>query len=301
MNNFIEWLNVYKPANISSFGVIRQIKSKFNLLKIGHAGTLDPLAEGVLPIATGKTTKLISFISDKLKVYEFEIKWGEKTTTGDREGNIIETSSYLPEKKHIEEKLKNFIGNIIQKPPKASAVKINGKRAYQRFRNNESFETKGKIVKINSLKLIDHPQNNISIIQIECGKGFYVRSFANDLARSLNTKAHIYSLKRTKVGNFTIKNSILLDDLLKISQTAFGIRGFHKSISMLDDIPAFEIENEGMFKDISHGKIVKVGFQNLAKTMGRSDNKIYLATKNNTVVSLGEIYGIFFKPRKVLI
>jgi len=301
MNNFVEWLNVYKPTNISSFGVIRQIKNKFNILKIGHAGTLDPLAEGVLPIAIGKTTKLISFISDKLKVYEFEIKWGVKTTTGDREGNIIETSSYLPEKKHIEEKLKNFVGNIFQKPPKASAVKINGKRAYLRFRNNESFETKGKIVKINSLKFIDQPRHNISVIQVECGKGFYVRSFANDLARSLNTKAHLYSLKRTKVGNFTIKNSILLDDLLKISQTAFGIRGFHKSISMLDDIPAFEIENEGMFKDISHGKIVKVDFQNLAKTLGCSDNKLYLATKNNTVVSLGEIYGIFFKPQKVLV
>ena len=142
MSNIQGWLNVYKPLNISSFAVIRKLKKKFNIKKIGHGGTLDPLAEGILPIAIGKTTKLIPFINSYAKEYEFEIKWGEQTTTDDREGKIIEKSTYVPEKKIIEKELKNFIGIILQKPPKASANKINGKRAYQRLRNNEFFETK---------------------------------------------------------------------------------------------------------------------------------------------------------------
>ena len=300
MSHFDGWINVYKPINISSFEVIRKIKKKFKTLKMGHAGTLDPSAEGVLPIAIGKTTKLISLISDKIKNYEFEIKWGEQTTTDDKEGEIIEVSKNIPSKEIIEEYLINFIGNILQKPPKVSAVKINGKRAYQRFRDNEIFETKERVVRIYNLKLIDHSQDIISKISIECGKGFYVRSFARDFGEILNTKAHIYSLKRVKVGNFTEKNSILLDDLLKISEMAYGIRGFHSSISVLDDIPAFEIDDNEMLEDISHGKKIRIDIF-LTQPLIQSNYKNYFATKKGKVISLGEIDGSFFKPRKVLL
>ena len=177
MNEFVGWLNVYKPVNITSFGAIRKIKKKFNVSKIGHCGTLDPLAEGILPIAIGKTTKLISLIQNMSKCYEFQIKWGQQTTTDDREGKIIHKSSYIPEIKEIKEKLKFFLGNILQKPPKASAVKINGIRAYKRLRNNEVFETTEKLVKIYNLELIDQPSKNISKFVIECGSGFYIRKF----------------------------------------------------------------------------------------------------------------------------
>ena len=250
MNHFDGWINVYKQTIISYFEVIRKIKKKFKILKMGHAGTLDPSAEGILPIAVGKTTKLISLICCKIKNYEFEIKWGEETTTDDKEGKITGISNNIPSRENIEEALKNFIGDIMQKPPKVSAVKINGKRAYQRFRNNEIFETKNRLVRVYGLKFIDQSQKIISKFSVECGKGFYVRSFGRDLAEILNTKAHIYSLKRVKVGNFTEKNSILLDDLLKISEMADGIRGFHSSISVLDDIPAIEIENKEMLEKI---------------------------------------------------
>ena len=167
MNHFEGWINLYKPINISSFGAIKKIKRKFNILKIGHAGTLDPSAEGILPIAIGKTTKLISFINDKIKNYEFEIKWGEQTTTDDKEGEIIETSNNIPSKEIIEQNLKKFIGNIIQKPPKVSAVKINGKRAYKRFIDNEVFETKERLVKVYNLKFINQSQDTISKFRIE--------------------------------------------------------------------------------------------------------------------------------------
>ena len=301
MNEFVGWLNVYKTTNISSFGVIKEIKKKFNVSKIGHSGTLDPLAEGILPLAIGKTTKLIPLIQNMSKCYEFKIKWGEQTTTDDSEGEILGRSAYIPKQKEIQKKLNDFKGNILQKPPKASAVKINGIRAYKRLRNNESFETKDKLVKIHNIKFINQSCENISEFMIECGSCFYVRSFARDLAESLNTRAHIYSLKRTKVGRFTIENSILLDDLLKISQMAFGIKGFHKSISMLDDILAFEIDNEKKLIDVSRGKAICVESQNLTNSFILNDKKIFLATRNNEVISIGYFDGKYFKPKKVLI
>ena len=300
MNQSDDWINVYKPTNISSFGVIQKIKKKFNILKMGHAGTLDPSAEGILPIALDKTTKLISLVNDAIKIYEFEIKWGEQTTTDDKEGKIIDISQNIPSKDIVEESLVKFIGNIIQKPPKVSAVKVDGKRAYKRFRNNEVFETKERLVTVYNLDFIDQPHSTIARFRVKCGKGFYVRSFARDLAELLNTKAHIYSLKRVKVGNFTENNSILLDDLLKMSEMADRIRGFHSSISVLDNIPAFEIDNNEMFEGISHGKKVKIDIL-LNKSLIHTDKKKYFATSKGKVISLGEIEGIFFKPRKVLL
>ena len=140
MNNHQGWLSVYKPINITSFGALKKIKKKFCINKIGHAGTLDPLAEGVLPIAIGKTTKLIQFINNQVKEYEFEIKWGEQTSTDDREGDIIARSFNIPNNIDISFKLKELTGTILQAPPKASAIKINGVRAYNLFRSNKKFK-----------------------------------------------------------------------------------------------------------------------------------------------------------------
>ena len=301
MNKYIGWLNIYKPINISSFGVLHKIKNKFNLSKIGHAGTLDPLAEGILPIAIGKITKLIPFVNNAIKEYEFTIKWGEQTSTDDVEGEIINTSSHIPTVQEICDKLKNYKGVILQTPPKASAVNICGKRAYKLFRNKEQFEIKKKLVEIYEAKFIDQPSFNISKIRIICGKGFYIRSFARDLGEILNSKAHVYSLKRTKVGKFNIKNSILLDDLLKMSEMAFGIKGFHSSLSMLDDILAFEIYDEKILKDISYGRAVKINKQDIPEPLKLDDNKMYLLKNEDTIVSLGRFNGNIFKPKRVFI
>ena len=153
--NIQGWINLYKPKNITSFYAIKKIKYKFKIKKIGHAGTLDPLAEGVLPIAIGKATKLIPFIHSQQKKYIFEIKWGEKTSTDDSEGVVINTSKKLPKEEEINEQLKNFLGYIDQTPPKASAVKINGKRAYQLLRENKNIELKPKKVFVSKIKLLD--------------------------------------------------------------------------------------------------------------------------------------------------
>ena len=146
MNQVQGWLNVYKPRGISSFNVVYKIKKKFNLKKIGHGGTLDPLAEGVLPIAVGKTTKLIPFINKNIKEYEFKIKWCEQTNTDDSEGAVIARSTKIPTSFEIDNQILKMKGNILQKPPYASAIKINGRKAYQLLRAKKKFHINEKLV-----------------------------------------------------------------------------------------------------------------------------------------------------------
>ena len=300
MNKINGWLNIYKPRGISSFFVLKKIKKKFKFSKIGHAGTLDPLAEGILPVAVGKTTKLISFINKHSKEYEFEIKWGEQTSTDDSEGEIIKRSKKIPKDKEIKQILKNTIGIFLQTPPKASAVKIDGERAYKLFRKKINFEVKKKSVNLLDSKLIGNSNKNISKISIRCGSGFYVRSYARDLGDKLDSSAHIFSLKRTKVGKFSINNSILLDDLLKIGQMTSAIKGFHSSISMLDDILAFEIDEE-IIKDVSKGRNIEIKRIKDFNDFNYLKDNFYFLTNNNSLVSLGIIEGKYFKPRKVFL
>tara|TARA_Y100000588_G_scaffold376846_1_gene455138 strand:- start:177 stop:1079 length:903 start_codon:yes stop_codon:yes gene_type:complete len=295
------WLNIYKPLDVSSFNVIKKIKKKFNIIKLGHAGTLDPLAEGILPIAIGKTTKLIPFVQNSIKEYEFEIKWGEETSTDDKEGEIIDISKKIPDDNEIIQALKNFECKFYQYPPKASAVKINGIRSYKLFRSNIDFETNKKEVQLFNTKLIN-TNSNISRIIIKCGSGFYVRSLARDLATELGTKGHIFSLKRTKVGKFSVNNSILLDDALKISQTLSEFKEIQPSISMLDDILAYEIEDEKLIKEISYGKSVEINKFNFhSDTLNLNDKKTIFLTIGKNVLSFGKFDGDLFVPKKVLI
>ena len=302
MSNIQGWLNIYKPLNISSFAIIRRIKKKFNIDKIGHGGTLDPLAEGILPIAVGKTTKLIPFINSDVKEYEFEIKWGEQTSTDDREGMIIERTDNIPTLENIKIKLKEFRGIIMQKPPKASAKKIKGQRAYNLLRQNIDFELGEKNVQIFETKIINWENELITKIKIKCGKGFYVRSFARDLAEKLDSKGHVHSLKRTKVGKFNINNANLLDDLLKIGQRLHEFRGFHSSVSMLDDILAYEVDDEKSKLNLSHGKAINIDINLLNNPpLNLLDRKVIFLTNKGRVLSFGKLDGDLFKPDKVLI
>ena len=302
MSNIQGWLNIYKPLNISSFAIIRRIKKKFNIDKIGHGGTLDPLAEGILPIAVGKTTKLIPFINSDVKEYEFEIKWGEQTSTDDREGKIIERTDNIPTLENIKIKLKEFRGIIMQKPPKASAIKIKGQRAYNLLRQNIDFELGEKNVQIFETKIINWENELITKIKIKCGKGFYVRSFARDLAEKLDSKGHVHSLKRTKVGKFNINNANLLDDLLKIGQRLHEFRGFHSSVSMLDDILAYEVDDEKSKLNLSHGKAINININLLNNPpLNLLDRKVIFLTNKGSVLSFGKLDGDLFKPDKVLI
>ena len=295
------WINLYKPKNITSFKAINSIKKKFSINKIGHAGTLDPMAEGVLPIAIGKATKLIPYISNMNKEYEFTVTWGIQTTTDDAEGKILFESIYLPKRKEIEKKIINYIGFISQIPPKVSAVKINGKRAYKLFRENKKFTIQPKKVFIEDLCITDHSINKTSF-KILCGQGFYVRSLARDLAIDLKTYGHISSLKRSKVGKFSEKNSILLDDLLKIGQTHEEINCISTTISMLDDILAYEIEEKLDIENLSFGRSIKIDERKIINTSSINlDKKNIFLFKKGDIVSIGKLDGNLFKPNKILI
>lgn len=295
------WINLYKPKNITSFKAINSIKKKFSINKIGHAGTLDPMAEGVLPIAIGKATKLIPYISNMNKEYEFTVTWGIQTTTDDAEGEILFESSYLPKRKEIEKKIINYIGFITQIPPKVSAVKINGKRAYKLFRENKKFTIQPKKVFIEDLCITDHSINKTSF-KILCGQGFYVRSLARDLAIDLKTYGHISSLKRSKVGKFSEKNSILLDDLLKIGQTHEEINCISTTISMLDDILAYEIEEKLDIENLSFGRSIKIDERKIINPSSINlDKKNIFLFKKGDIVSIGKLDGNLFKPNKILI
>jgi len=295
------WINLYKPKNITSFKAINSIKKKFSINKIGHAGTLDPMAEGVLPIAIGKATKLIPYISNMNKEYEFTVTWGIQTTTDDAEGEILFESSYLPKRKEIEKKIINYIGFISQIPPKVSAVKINGKRAYKLFRENKKFTIQPKKVFIEDLCITDHSINKTSF-KILCGQGFYVRSLARDLAIDLKTYGHISSLKRSKVGKFSEKNSILLDDLLKIGQMHEEINCISTTISMLDDILAYEIEEKLDIENLSFGRSIKIDERKIINPSSINlDKKNIFLFKKGDIVSIGKLDGNLFKPNKILI
>ena len=292
------WINLYKPKNISSFKAINRIKKKFNINKIGHAGTLDPGAQGILPIAIGKATKLIPYISSQIKSHNFTISWGRQTTTDDSEGDTMFVSNKLPELDEIQIMIKNFIGKQKQIPPKISAVKIKGERAYKLARKNEEFTIYPKIVYVKSLEVISHNRAKTNF-KIECGKGFYIRSFARDLAKDLKTFGHISFLEREKVGKFISDSSILLDDLLKIGQRLNEINCVIPTVSMLDDILALEILDPKDIKDLSFGRAIKVDLKYFESI--DLDKKIIFLSNKGDIVSIGKLVGNLFKPSKILI
>ena len=292
------WLNVYKPLNITSSKVVLKIKKKFRLKRVGHAGTLDPRAEGVLPVAFGNTTKIISFLENKNKKYLFVIKWGEQTSTDDSEGNIIYKFIKIPNINEINNILPKYIGKINQIPPKYSAIKIKGARAYKLSRNKINFELLPRIVDVHSIEYIKNISVNESAFLITCGKGFYIRSFARDFAIALGTRGHITALKRQEVGIFKEKNSILLDDLLKISHLSRGIKGFYHSSVVLDDIPALTVNNSEK-TDIRMGKKIYISFLNENFFKKLNQEEIVYAKNNEEIIALGYLKNGFFKPKKV--
>ena len=295
------WINLYKPKGISSFSAIYKIKKKFNIKKIGHAGTLDPEAEGILPIAINKTTKLIPFVNISSKKYLFKIKWGEQTSTDDSEGEVLNYNNKTPSDEEINQTVNSFIGYQDQVPPKASAVKVNGRRAYAVLRENKNFSLESKKVFLKSIRFL-FSNNNTSSFEINCGKGFYVRSLARDIAFKLGTCGHVIELKRAKVGYFVEKSSILLDDMLKIGQSEFEFNCIHSSISMLDDILAYEVLEKKDLNNLSLGKSIFINKKQLIKKPLSSDKEelVFLSNKGN-IISFGKLSEDLFKPNKVLI
>ena len=210
------WLVVDKPRGMGSTDVVTLTRRVFNAKKNGHTGTLDPFATGVLPIAFGEATKLIPFVTDGEKEYEFVIQWGASTNTDDSEGEIISRSEKIPNKEEILRALPHFIGQIEQVPPVYSAIKINGQRAYKLAREGKEVDMPSRKVEIYELELLVELPNQQARFRVCCSKGTYVRTLGHDLAEFLGTKGYLQELRRTKCGKFGLDDTILVETLKKI-------------------------------------------------------------------------------------
>ena len=211
-NDLNGWFVVDKPKNLSSGGVIGQLKFLFHPKKIGHAGTLDPLATGVLPVALGKATRLIPFVMEGTKTYEFDIQWGVETDSDDLGGTIIASSPVRPKKQDILKILPQFTGNILQTPSPYSAIKINGKRAYELARQGKQVQIPVRHVIISQLQLVKKTRMSASFIA-QVSKGTYIRTLAHDIAHALGTVGVVTRLHRIQDGPFTIDKAVLPQNL----------------------------------------------------------------------------------------
>ncbi|WP_416367702.1 tRNA pseudouridine(55) synthase TruB [Tritonibacter mobilis] len=207
------WLVVDKPAGLTSTAVVNKVRWAFDAKKAGHAGTLDPEATGVLAVALGEATKTVPFITDAMKAYTFTVTLGAATNTDDAEGEVIATSTERPTDDDIKEALLGFIGEIQQVPPKFSAVKIDGQRAYKLARDGEDVELSARPLWVEELVMLDRPDADHVVLEMTCGKGGYVRSIARDLGEKLGCLGHVQELRRIWSGPFDAEDGVTLEQI----------------------------------------------------------------------------------------
>ncbi len=289
------WLNINKESNISSAKVVAIVKKLTGAKKVGHAGTLDPMATGVLPIALGAATKTVRFVMNGIKQYEFEVKWGAETDTDDIEGNIIKKSSKRPTSEEIIKSINKFTGEIVQVPPKYSAIKVNGVRSYKIARKFGNPILKSRKIYVKKLELLKYIDSDSSKFFLECEKGVYVRSIARDLAQYLGTNGHVSKLCRLSVNKFYYKDAILLADLSKLVDKSVIIESIMPISRVLDDIPAFEIDKVNATK-ISNGQ--KIYFNNDYLEGKNKLEEIFITYKNNPMAIARYENGVI-SPKKV--
>ena len=240
------WVVLDKPIGMTSTHAVAVVKRLFQAKRAGHAGTLDPLASGGLPIALGEATKTVPFVMDGRKRYRFTVAWGEERDTDDTEGRVIRTSENRPSAEAICALLPHFTGLIEQTPPQYSAIKVQGERAYDLARDGETVELKPRPVEIYQLTLVEQPDSSHSVFEAECGKGTYVRALARDIGRILGCYGHICALRRTLVGPFGEADMIPLEQLEALCDRAASGEGSLADALLpvetaLDDIPALAV------------------------------------------------------------
>ena len=304
------WVNLDKPEGMTSTSAVGKIRRIFNAQKAGHAGTLDPLAQGILPIALGEATKTVPFMMDAAKSYHFTVQWGVATTTDDREGEALATSDHRPTETEIQAILSAFIGDVSQVPPAFSAIKLDGRRAYDMARAGETPEISARTVRIDSLTLIDMPDAHSARFAVDCGKGTYVRSLARDMAVKLGTFGHVSYLRRVRVGPFDEKSTIgldILEDLGHIAAEVDALDAMNTHFkphllplqTVLDDIPALPF-NEEEARDIRMGRAVNITAHVVDGKRSESHEAAQvLALSDNHPVALGKLEEGRFQPVRV--
>ncbi|NQY96447.1 MAG: tRNA pseudouridine(55) synthase TruB [Henriciella sp.] len=297
------WLAVDKPVDVSSTRVVGILKRLYNAQKAGHGGTLDPLADGILPIAFGEATKTAQWAMDCDKEYVFTIEWGNSTASQDKEGEVVATSDVRPTREQIEAALPDFIGDIQQVPPKYSAIKVDGERAYDLARDGEAFEIPSREVTVYEAELVNMADADHATFRVVSGKGFYIRALARDLAIALGAEGHVSQLRRTRVGAMDASNSITLAALENLAEDKDALLGKLLPLeTVLDDVPQIEI-------DASDAAALKQGREIVLLPhlveQWRSDaerfdsDRLALTQNDSKAVALGEVRAGRFQPKKV--
>jgi tRNA pseudouridine55 synthase len=235
------WVVIDKPSGLTSTQVVGRVRRVFQAKKIGHGGTLDPLATGLLPIAMGEATKTVSYVMDGDKRYRFTLRWGQATATDDSEGEVVSVSARRPTAAEIRAALPRFLGAIEQVPPDYSAIKVAGRRAYDKARAREAFRLEPRTVTIRHLDLVATEAPDLASFEVICGKGAYMRALARDLGVALGSYAHVVALRRTAVGPFAEDHAISLETLEALGHSAAASGALLPIETALDDIPALAL------------------------------------------------------------
>lgn len=303
-NKIDGWLAIDKPAGITSAHVVSVLKRALKPEKIGHAGTLDPLATGILPIALGEATKTVPYVMDADKTYTFTVRWGASTTSDDSEGEITGASDVRPTRAAIEAALPKFRGDILQVPPQVSAIKVDGERAYDLARAGERFDLKPRAARVDAFDLVDMPSEDEARFTVTSGKGCYMRALARDLAKEVNTLGHITTLRRHRVGRFDETHAIPLEKFRGVEHSPPPFEGLLSIETALDDIPALAL-TESEARHLRHGQSLMLisrqdrnRLEQAGVDLGQEDS-LALATCAGKVVAIVAVDGASLQPVRV--
>ncbi|MBB3561853.1 tRNA pseudouridine55 synthase [Rhizobium sp. BK512] len=294
------WLILDKPVDFGSTEAVSKIKWLFKAQKCGHAGTLDPLASGMLPIALGDATKTVPYVMDGRKIYEFTVSWGEERATDDLEGDVTQNSDKRPSEQQIRDILPKYIGTISQVPPQFSAIKIAGERAYDLARDGEAVEIPSREVEVHRLTLLACPDANTAHFEVECGKGTYVRALARDFGRELGCYGHISGLRRTFVAPFAEETMVPLEKLTALEE----IEDMDERLAALDALLIDTCEALSALPHliISDDQAHRLKMGNPILVRGRdapvAESEAY-ATARGRLIAIGEIGQGEFRPKRV--
>lgn len=296
------WVILDKPVGMGSTDAVSKVKWLFQADKAGHAGTLDPLASGMLPIALGEATKTVPYVQDGAKVYRFTVAWGEERSTDDLEGPVTKTSDSRPTEDEIRAVMPAYTGVIMQTPPQFSAIKIAGERAYDLARGGETVDIPAREVEIGRFELIERDEDK-AVFEIECGKGTYVRSLARDMGRDLGCYGHIATLRRTEVDPFTADDFVTVEQL----ETARPPIGEDEAAPDFNAIDEYLVDTSAALECLPQVVVTddaanRIRLGNPVIVRGRDapvEAEEACATARGKLVAIGAIEAGMFKPKRV--
>jgi len=299
------WVIVDKPQGVTSTQVVGAVKRVFDAQKAGHAGTLDPMATGVLAIALGEATKTVPYAMDAEKTYRFTARWGEARDSDDAEGKVTASSERRPSKTEIEAALPRFTGTLVQVPPAYSAIKVQGERAYDLAREGQEVVLEPRTVEVVAARLLAMPDPDHAEFEIRCGKGTYVRAWVRDLAHALGTVGHVCQLRRTRIGSFSVEDAIALETLRGFMHIPAAFEHLRPISTALDGIPALAVTGPDAVR-LKSGNPILIRANQFAKITdsqssgdGLQGLTVFLSTAEGEPVALAEFAQGELRPFRV--